>query len=352
LICWLSAINNKQVKMHMEKSFAIDYKWFNRNNIQRILSRYGEVHRLNLLYISTYIPNYTRTETLLSTLKEVGVNTTVVLLGNDKWKYFKAVLEVLRRQKDCDVIIVGFRGQEILPFIRLTTHKPIIFDAFFSIYDTLCFDRCVLRPDSMVGRLLKWYDGFLCSLCNVTLLDTNAYKEYFEREFGALNIEYLYVGCNDKMFRPFEFDRRGDFTVFWYGYANPLQGVDVILSAAKKLEGRRVSFKLVGPIREKYGALIEELKLSNVDFVDFVPYEDLPVEINRADICLGGHFSDKGKARRVIAGKSFQFVACNKRTIVGDNAANHEIFNEDSLVHFVKMNDADALAAKILELGG
>lgn len=338
--------------MHAEKSFAIDYKCFNRDNFQRILSRYGETHRLTLLYISTYIPNYTRTESLLATLKEVGVTTKVVLLGNEKWKYFKAVMEVLLRQKNCDVIIVGFRGQEILPFIRLATRKPIIFDAFFSIYDTLCFDRCILRPDSIIGRFLKWYDGFLCSLSNVALLDTRAYKEYFESEFGARNIEYLYVGCNDKIFRPFKGDRCGVFTVFWYGYANPLQGVDVILNAAKKLEGRKVRFKLVGPIREKYGALIEELKLTNVDFVDFVPYEDLAVEINRADICLGGHFSDKGKARRVIAGKSFQFVACNKRTIVGDNAANHEIFNEDSLVHFVKMNDADALAFKIQELGG
>jgi len=336
----------------VKKNFAQDYDCFNRDNILHILSRYGEVCRLKVLYISTYIPNYTRTETLLATLKKVRVDTNVVLLGKDRWKYFKAVLEVLRRQKDCDVIIVGFRGQEILPFIRLVARKPIIFDAFVSIYDTLCFDRCVLRPDSLVGHFLKCYDKFLCRLSSVVLLDTRTYKEYFESEFGAQNIDYLYVGCNNKIFRPLEIEQPQKFTVFWYGYANPLQGVDIILRAAKKLDGREVRFRLVGPIRQKYGALIKELKLTNIDFVDFVPYEELPGEINRADVCLGGHFSDKGKARRVIAGKSFQFVACGRRTIVGDNAANHEVFSEGSLVHFVKMNDAEALAAKILEMGG
>jgi glycosyltransferase involved in cell wall biosynthesis len=101
-----------------------------------------------------------------------------------------------------------------------------------------------------------------------------------------------------------------------------------------------------------YTEIIKKLNLKNVEFVDYVPYQNLPGEINKSDICLGGHFSDIEKAKRVIPGKVFQFLACKKITILGDNPANREIFKESRLTKFVEMNDARALADKILEMLG
>jgi len=339
--------------MAAENSFVkFDYHQFNRDNFCKIISRFGKPQELRILYISTYQPDYTRTETLLEVIRQSVAGVTEVLVG-DKWlKYLRAIYNLIKLQKHCDVIVVGFRGQEVLPFLKLFARKPLIFDAFLSAYDTLCFDRRTFKPESLVGKFLKWYDRFLCRLSDVVLVDTKAHKEYYELEFGVSNVDYVYVGCNEELFRPMGVERRGEkFVVFWYGYANPLQGVDVVLRAAKLLEDEEgVVFKLVGPVRKKYPKLIESLGLKNMEFVDFVAYEKLAEEINKADVCLGGHFSDRQKAGRVIAGKIFQFLACERQTILADNAANRELFEESGPVHFVKANDAQALADKILEL--
>jgi glycosyltransferase involved in cell wall biosynthesis len=182
-------------------------------------------------------------------------------------------------------------------------------------------------------------------------VDTQSHQKYFKDEFGATNVESIYVGCNKKLFRPLGNPDKGDkYTVLWYGSANPLQGVDVILRAAKLLKDQDVIFKIIGPVRKKHLNLINELMLPNVEFIDYVPYERLPEVINQSDLCLGGHFSDKNKALRVIPCKTYQFLECGKPTIVADNPANKELFCEGSLVHFVRPNCSAALAEKIMEI--
>ena len=328
-----------------------DYNQFNQQNLLCILSRFGNPQKLKILYISTYIPNYTRTETLLDLLRKSEIEVVEALVGNSRLKYFKAVYYLLKYQGVCDLILVGFRGQEILPVLKLLSNKPIIFDAFLSIYDTLCFDRRIFKPDSLIGKCLKSCDKFLCRISDIVLVDTKAHKDYFREQFEVENVDYFYLGCNEKLFRPLKADGgKEEFVVFWYGTVRPLQGIDVILKAAAMLEDKKVKFKMVGPVRKKYSELIAELKLKNTEFIDRVPYEELPVEISKADVCLGGHFSDIDKAQRVIAGKTFQFLACGKAVIVADNPANMELFRGGTLIHFVKANDPCALADKILEL--
>jgi glycosyltransferase involved in cell wall biosynthesis len=315
------------------------------------LSEFGDISKIKVLYLSTYLKDYTRTETLLEILDALEVNLTTRFFDKP-FKYFRALWYVLNNAGGFDVILVAFRGHEILPFIRCLTRKPIIFDSFVSVYDTICCDRELVSKKSLFARLLKCYDRFLCKISRIVLVDTKTHKEFFESAFNVSNIEYIYVGANKSLFKKLDVRRNLDeFRVFWYGKSNPLQGVDVILKAAKLLENNKnIKFIMVGPVRKKFPHLYREYKLDNIEYVDFVPYQELAAEINKADLCLGGHFSNKEKALRVIAGKTFQFLCCQKPTIVADNPANRELFEEKKLVHFVKPNDPQNLAGKILEL--
>lgn len=330
----------------------INYEKFNAVTIKKNFSNFGNPKNIKVLYLSTYNPNYTRTAYLLSLLKKMKIKYQTIMPGYSKFRYLKVLFNLIKLQKNFDIIFVAFEGHKILPFIKLFSKKPIIFDAFISIYDTLCFDRKIFRPESLVGRLLKNYDKFLFKISDFILLDTKTHMDYFIKEFKVPKnkISYLYVGCNKKLFKPIKIKRKTDnFIVFWYGNTPQLQGIDIILKAAKILEREKdICFHFAGPIKKKYYELVNKLDLKNVRYTEWIPYKDLPKEIATADLCLGGHFSSVNKAKRVIPGKVFQFIAMGKPIIIGDNPATRELFTDSQKTIFCKMNDEKALAETIL----
>jgi glycosyltransferase involved in cell wall biosynthesis len=251
---------------------------------------------------------------------------------------------------------VGFFGQPLVPIIRKFTKKPIIFDAFLSAYDTMCFDRKEFKPDSPAGKFFYWLDKHSCENSDKILLDTNAHIDYFVNTFDLQRDKFqrIFVGADDSLFYPREVAREDNrFRVLYYASYLPLHGTEYVILAAKLLEhNKEIAFKIVGkgPELIKIRQMAQRLGSINVDFVDWIPYQDLPLEIAKADLCLGGHFSDIEKAKRVIAGKTFQFIAMKKPVIVGDCAGNRELFTHKENAFLVNMADAESLADGILEL--
>ena len=76
----------------------------------------------------------------------------------------------------------------------------------------------------------------------------------------------------------------------------------------------------------------------------------LPSAIASADVCLAGPFGNTPKAGRVVTGKTYQFLAMAKPTIVADTEPNRELLGPGHEGHFVSPDDPVALANAILEL--
>ncbi|AHL23103.1 glycosyltransferase [Thermococcus nautili] len=315
---------------------------------------------MKVLFISGREPSYVRNSLILRGLKENGIN--VVEYTSQLNSYSKRYYEVLRKvlikkEKEVDIIFVGFLGQPIVPIVKsVLPGKPIIFDAFISVYDTLCFDRQIIKPNSLFGKSSYLLDKSSCELADIVLLDTNAHIDYFVNTFGIERDKFksIFVGADNSVFYPRYIEKDNEiFEVFYYSTYLPLHGVKYIIEAAKKLEKYSdIHFNIIGKGVE-YERIIryaKKLNLQNISFREWIPYEKLPMEIAKADVCLGGHFSDIDKAKRVIAGKTFQFIAMRKPTIVGDNPANRELLKDKKSALFVEHANSDDLADKILEL--
>lgn len=312
---------------------------------------------MRILFACGREPSYTRNEVILRALRARDMVTEVTddrsgsLTARSLRVLFRLIPHLMR--DDYDLVFIGFYGYLLMPWARRLTRRPVVFDAFVSNYDTLCFDRQRFRPHSIAGRLAFWLDRVCCSMADRVLLDTASHKAYFADTFHlpADHLRYLYVGCNEDIFFPQPKPRSGgEFRVLYYSSYLPLHGVEHIVTAARLLDGRQgLRFRLIGRGMNypKVRRLAEQFGVSNVEFLPAVPYAQLPAEIAAADVCLGGPFGDTPKARRVIPGKTFQFLAMARPVIATDTPGNRELLTHEQSAYLVPLADVEALAAAV-----
>ncbi len=307
-----------------------------------------------ILFTATREPSYVRNLLVRRTLARLGRLTEVTSAWPSYPLRTVAVgARLLARRPPADVVWAGFFGQPLVPLVkRLYPGKPVVLDAFVSAYDTLCLDRQTVRPDSAAGRLIRLFDRMALTRADVVVTDTAAQGRFLCEHFGLdpRRVVVHRLGYDETVFKPFPAPMRESIAVFFYGSFLPLHGVDVILRAARLLvDEPRIRFVIGGaPAGRRQLALYEVPP--NVRLVGYIPYSRLPEYIAAADICLAGPFGTTPKASRVITGKTYQFLACQRATIVGDNEANRELFVHGREAWFVPRGKPEDLAQAILLL--
>lgn len=255
-----------------------------------------------------------------------------------------------------DVVVVGYTGQaDVFPARALAglTGRPVVLDAFLSLYDTAVSDRGLAREGGVAARLLRFLDRASSRAADLVLLDTRAHARYFERLTGlpAGRFADVPVGEDDRVFPPVPPPpRRGALRVLWFGTFVPLQGAEVVLGAAERLAGEPVRFRMVGR-----GQRLPELRaraeaLPNLDLVPrWVPPEELHTEIAAADVCLG-IFGTGAKARRVIPCKVYDALSVGRAVVTADTPGARELLRDGESAVLVRPGDPDDLARGVRRL--
>jgi glycosyltransferase involved in cell wall biosynthesis len=200
-------------------------------------------------------------------------------------------------------------------------------------------DRARFRPGSLPARALEFVDRRAFAAADVVVADTDAHAEFFSRLTNT-RVEVCFVGAEDHLFTP-GWARTERFTVLFVGKLIPLQGVDVVLEAARLAP--EISFRVVGT-----GQLDELLRRrpANVEHVPWVEYEYLPAELHRAG-CALGIFGTSSKAARVIPNKAFHALACATPLVTADTPAARELLVDGVSALLVPPGDPAALAQAV-----
>jgi glycosyltransferase involved in cell wall biosynthesis len=243
-----------------------------------------------------------------------------------------------RRPRGFDAFMVGYPGQLDLPAARRAARgRPIVFNPLVSLADTLVGDRRRFRPGSLAARALERIDRRAFRSADLVVADTEAHARFLAQLAGRDDIAVCFVGAEERLFQP-GWQPAATFTVLFVGKLIPLQGIDMILAAARAAP--ELPFRLVGS-----GQLTPLLadRPANVDHVAWLEYEQLPDEIRSAG-CVLGIFGTSPKAQRVIPNKAFQALACGAPLVTADTPAARELLTDGESALLVPPGDPGALA--------
>jgi glycosyltransferase involved in cell wall biosynthesis len=247
-----------------------------------------------------------------------------------------------------DAMIVGYPGHFDVPAAqRIARGRPVIFNPLVSLHETLVDDRRRFAPRSPQARLVRRVDRNALRRADLVVADTEQNARHLA-ELGALPPERLavcFVGAEERLFRP-GWQPHESFHVLFVGKLIPLHGIETILAAARLAP--EIPFRVVG--NGQLDALLLE-RPPNVEWVDWVDYEQLPAEIQRAG-CALGVFGTSAKAGRVIPNKAFQALACGTPLVTADTPAARELLRDGESALLVPPGDPEALAAAVRRLAG
>ncbi len=312
---------------------------------------------MRVCYFGDYNPEYARNRVIAKGVGNYGISV-IKCHSQDRgwvkyWRLFKA-----HRSLSYDILLVGYSRDRWIVFLAwLIKKKPLYWDAFYSIYDSWVFDRKLtskFHPKAWYYFLLDW---LACHLADKILLDTNAHIDYFAKTFRVKREKFVrvLVGSDDDVFYPRpekKTSQKSKFIIHFHGKFIPLQGVEYIIQAVKLLENEKnIVWQIIGKGQEykKIRRLTSQLRLDNINFIDPVPYWELPQYINKADVCLG-IFGSSGKTQRVIPNKVYEAVAMGKAVITANTPAVREVFTDGENIVLCKAASPDSLAEAILFL--
>jgi len=240
-------------------------------------------------------------------------------------------------------------------FVRLLTRKPVLYDIYISTLDTMVYDRERACAGSLKAMVFQFVDTITLRMADRIILETEDHIHDYAAKFGIpeSTFEHLFLTVDEEVISPRERNpnKGGDFLVHFHGEYAPFHGVSTILRAAHLLRDAGVTFRLIGRgiTYETDRALADELKLTNVRFIDWVDYENLADVMTDADCCLG-IFGANPRTLRVLTNKVVEALAAGQPLITARNAPVQELVIDGESAILVRQAEPEDLAGAILRL--
>ncbi len=336
-----------------------------------------ESSNIKVCYIAGREASYSRTHMVAQGLQRAGCDVVTCLPPGKSFRHYpKLIWQFLRKKRGCDLVVVGFYGQLIFPFVWLLTRKPILYDVYISTYDTMVHDRGKGGEKSLISRFYYWSDVLSMRLADRIILETHDHILDYSRKFGVPESKFfhIFLATDDSVLLPktgiaengaagangdpggngqsADSVQTGDqFLVHFHGEYAPFHGVEHILRAADLLRDENVHFQVIGRgiTYDHDMKLARDLHLKNCTFIDWVPYAQLADHMCRAQACLG-IFGENPRTERVLTNKVVESIAVARPLITARNEPVQELLKDGESALLVERANPEAIARAILKL--
>jgi glycosyltransferase involved in cell wall biosynthesis len=270
-------------------------------------------------------------------------------------KYYKLFIKHRKIRNKYNVMIVGYPGPLMVPFVKLISRKPIIFNAVTSVYEAIIVSRKKHSKHSFMAWRIWLIDWLAFKFADLVLVETNKQKDYLVKKFRIKSNRFvrLFTGVDDTIFYPDTNIRKSDkFTVLFRGSFLPEAGVRHILEAAKILEKEEIDFLIIGfgLLESEIKEQINNLNLKNLELITRrLGANELREKMLTAHVNIG-QIEAHERLARTIPYKAFESLALKLPYITGGGAGIRELFKDRKNCLMVNLADSKDLAEKIMEL--
>ena len=223
-----------------------------------------------------------------------------------------------------------------LPFTR--NRFPVVYlDAFISLYDTIVFDRGILKQSSLLAKLLYRIEKKAFEAATIVVVDTPENAQFYADLFDIPAAKFCPIPLCIPAMSPSPDAMKSNMPTtervrcVFVGTFVPLQGIRTIVEAAKLLgPDPNIDFVIIGDGQEaKY--LQDYLATTpNANMTwhrGHFPTQFIIDHVSNSDICLG-IFGDGPKAQRVLPYKIYYYLALGMPVVTAATATADRILVE------------------------
>jgi glycosyltransferase involved in cell wall biosynthesis len=145
-----------------------------------------------------------------------------------------------------------------------------------------------------------------------------------------------------------------EIVIAFVGNQAPWQGVEYLIKVAPLIlkEVRNIRFLIIGDgiLRKTFKAKVNRLGVSDhFIFTGMIQYENIPILINLADICVAPFISRRNRTTGVSPLKVFEYMACGK-PIVCSRIEGLEFIEQEGVGRLIPPEDVMSLQEGLIDL--
>ena len=267
----------------------------------------------------------------------------------------EAFFRGLDRRPRPDLVLVPVCRQRDIAAACRWAHKrgiKVLFDPMISAWDKKVLEQKKWKADEPRAKRLLKRERRLMAMPDLVCWDTSCHVDFCAEYLNVPRekLRVLLTGTDEEVFKPQppQPPHGGDFKVLYHGAYLPLHGTEYIVEAARMTQGKGIHWSFLGWGAYKAATEAKAAGISNITFLDKVPYTQVPRVICDHDVVLGV-FGTTAKAARVIGNKVYECMACCRPTINEFCSGYPPEAKDCKAIKFVPPGDAAAIVKAVEE---